>query len=269
MHGPEIRGPAYKAYQPPGPGIPVIKGFGHGGTLIPAEPAAEHPSRGDDLVVILRGYDRIGVSVEHIIHLRPDIPQLFVCPGKPIHPFIVGQQLHVHLETRVSDLSDYPLRLSHLSGGYGIEVVRVRVPLVVPAGYGKGVLSPEEFFVVLVSPQGDAHHQIGKSVPWQPDQAVGGAEGGQPAVEGLHPVQAQGGLPAYKDGQVHAPLLLPVDECLPFPEVHLLFCRLVFVGGEEEAPLAAEVAPVCHVVDGTPDIKPGDGLIPAIPFLIQ
>ena len=67
------------------------------------------------------------------------------------------------LESRFGDPADGLFRPPDLPGGDGVQIIRIRVAGVIPAGDGKGVPPPEELFVRFVAPQRDAHHHVGET----------------------------------------------------------------------------------------------------------
>ena len=269
VHGLKVRGPPDEPDQPFRLRLAVIHRLRHRGALVPAEGAVQHPAGGDDLVVITAGNDRVRIPVQHAVHFGADVLQEPRRPGKALHALVIGQKLEVDLQPRIGDPADDGLGPADLPGRDGVEVVRAGVPGVVPAGDGEGVPAAEDLFVLLVPPEGDAHHHVGKAVARDPDQPVRRAVRRQPVVKGRHPVQMEGRLAADENGQVHAPLLFGVHEGLPFVNVLFLGRGLVLAGGEEEASPAPQVALVGHVVNGAADVEAGDPFVPLVPFPVE
>ena len=175
----------------------------------------------------------------------------------------------MHLQPHIPYPGDDLFALAQLPGGDGEEVVGVRIASVIGAGDFEGVLAAQKGFVFLVAPQGNTHHHVGEAIPRHLDQPVGGAEGGQATVEGLHPIQAEGGFAADEDGQIHPALHLRPDKVVPPGDIFFLAGRLVFSGGKEETALAAQVAAVGDIVDRTADIQPGDTPVALVPGRIE
>ena len=175
----------------------------------------------------------------------------------------------MHLETGVGNLPDHALRPSKLARGDGVEIIGIRIAGIVPAGDGKDILSPEQLFILFVAPDGDAHHQPRKTIAGNPDQAVGCAIGGKAFVEGFDAVQIEGRFASDQDGQVDPPLPFPFHKFFPLPRILFFGSGLVLIGGKEKTPLAAQIAPVRDVVNGTADVQAGDRLVSLVPILVQ
>ena len=86
----QVGRPAIKMNQPAYGWLPVIERFGHRRTFTPSKAATQHHACSNHFMIIFAGNDCLRISLQHLVHLHPQVTKLTLMPVKSVNSLIIG-----------------------------------------------------------------------------------------------------------------------------------------------------------------------------------